>query len=173
MKFTFKDNYRVLWIKESDNSELIAGMCAIAYPILAQLNKSIKRYNIEVDIDIDDFLLAKEVSEENTLVYPNVRENKYSVWMKSERSAYYNLFIFSTAAFVQGILTMANACNVDFRDYLFGYIIDENGEFYILNGYDMIPSTLAVDAPDSNDIEDENYDNEVLLNPYSNQTFEE
>ena len=85
--------------------------------------------------------------------------------MAGSKRFYYNLFTFKTNSFFQGILTICNALNVDFRDYMYEFPFDDMGNRYTLQDYNLKIMQLAEDAIDLDDISEEERDNENLQEP--------
>lgn len=165
---TFQRGNDIYWTFDSDNRELIAGMLFVGWGILDDLNVDEEiRYTVVSNLNIDDFIRKSEVSEEE------IRENmcsilpndKYGIWLKGTRRFVYNLYGFSTAHFMQGVISMCHTLQVDFRNYILGYPFDETGKQYTLRDYNMTPHLLAQDAPDLDDEDEERADDENVIEP--------
>ena len=60
---------------------------------------------------------------------------------------------------------MSATFEVDFRNYLYGFPFDFRGNKYALGNYIMTPDQIAVDAPDIDDIEQEEETDENINEP--------
>lgn len=164
------DQHTVIWEAYLNNLELLAGMLAAGLGIMDDINATSDNlyYYVDSDADVSEFRLLNGVPEEamrsNSL--GNLENNKYGIWMKSGDRFYYNLYAFRTNAFFQGVVSMANAFGVDFRNYIYGFPFDNTGKQYSLSGYVMAPDQVAIDAFDIDDIEEEEEDDENILNPF-------
>lgn len=164
------DNHTVIWEAYLNNLELLAGMLAAGLGIMDDINATSTTlyYYVDSDADVSHFRLLNDVPEDATRYnsLDGLEETQYGIWLKGSKRFYYNLYAFQTNAFFQGIVSMANAFGVDFRNYIYGFPFDTLGKQYSLSGYVMAPYQVAVDPFDLDDIEEEEEDNENILNPF-------
>lgn len=140
------------WTIKHDEKELIAGIASILLAL---------RDEIICSADLSEFLVSMNKKQEEIKM---IGVEDYGVWIKSYDKYFYNMYRFKSYYFFQGILTVCNAYGIDFRDYIYGYMFDKNGEQFVLNGYNMIPSTISTDI-DETEINDEDIDNEKISVP--------
>jgi hypothetical protein len=91
----------------------------------------------------------------------------YMVWMPSGTEGRYSLYGFKTSKFFQGIFSMCDRFNVDYRDCIYGIPFDRSGKKYTFDGYNLVIYQVAQDAPDLEDVEKEEEDDENVYAPYS------
>lgn len=176
-----------IWSIEVDDIELVAGMLAGGLGIMDDLNYITKdvTYYVDSDADVSRFRLITAIGEEEIPNYTcggvlscdntqqeeicNVlgcpKPGEFGLWMNSGIRFLYSLYTFRKASFFQGIITICHAFGVDFRNYIFGLPFDVKGNQYALSGYVMTPYQIGQDAPDLDDIEEEEKDNENIIEP--------
>ena len=159
----------ILWSLQIDDIELVAGMLAAGMGIMDDLNYENKsgRHYIDSDVDVSEFRISNDIIEDKIMINTcGVLENgEYGLWMKGNRRPYYNLYRFHTSSFFQGIITICNSFGVDFRNYIYGFPFDGHGNQYALGNYVMAQNQITQDAPDLDDIEDEERDDENIIEP--------
>lgn len=157
-----------IWSIKTNNIELIVGILAAGMGIIDDLNRESKSdeiYYIDSDADVSDYRLINSVPEEKIFNSSYTFPGEYGLWMNSGKRFDYSLYRFKTAYFFQGIITLCHAFDVDFRNYIFGFPFDNKGNQYALSGYVMAPYQIVQDAPDLDDIDDEEKDDENIINP--------
>lgn len=159
-----------LWILEFDDIELLAGMLAAGMGIIDDVNNEDdikKNFYIDSDTDVSSFQVVDNIIEDE--IRPNTQgrllDGQYGIWLKGNKRFYYSLYAFETNSFFQGIVSICNAFQVDFRNYIYGFPFDKHGNQYALNDYVMAPYQIAQDAPDLDDIEEEERGNENIIEP--------
>lgn len=179
-----------IWSLQLNNLEVLAGMLAAGIGIMNSLNNqtnnnieqntvippNIPRYLINIkynyvqyyldcDIDISSFRIVNSITEDliPKISCGNINIGQYGLWLKSNEYFRYSLYGFRTPYFIQGIISICNYFQVDFRNYIFGFPFDAYGNQYALSGYVMSPYLEAYDAPDDDDIDDEENDNENII----------
>lgn len=159
-----KDKKKYLLSVSLPHKETLVGFVAASYPILKDLEKYGRR-NVVVFIseDIENYFLLKDIEYENIVENSlgKLEDKEYGQWLKSGNDTY-NLYKFTTPYFYQGIITICDYYNVDFRDYIKGCCFDKMGNNYSLNGYIMFNTQVYSDTLDDND-DDEEKDNENLI----------
>jgi len=154
-----------IWSIDLDDIELLAGMLAGSVGILSDLNAGTGGYYLDSNADVSSYRLASEISEydikNNVTIY--LEEGQFGVWLKGQRRSHYGLYVFRTNSFFQGFVSICDTFQVDFRDYLYGYPFDHNGDRYIMSNYVMVPYTIVQDAFDFDDIEPEEADDENII----------
>lgn len=163
-----RDSKTRIWDDEVNNIELLAGMLAVGMGIIDDINHNKHLvYYLDSDTDVSSFRLVSNSPEDevrnNTIDKLNVGE--YGLWIKSSERFHYNLFRFQTNYFFQGIISICNAFHVDFRNYIYGFPFDMNGNLYALSGYVMAPDQIGQDAPDLDDIDEEEASDENIIEP--------
>jgi hypothetical protein len=163
----FKHNGKVIWEKSVDNLELLAGLAAVSIRLTSEINKAYNtNYSFETSEDISHFSVLEGVTEPEISHFSCVNTNfKYKVWIKSLEDYQYNLYTFQTAAFLQGIISLATAFEMDFRSYIYQLPFDNSGKEYVLDGYVMQISGVAMDSPDLDDVDIEEVDDENIYMP--------
>ena len=171
-----------IWSIELDDIELVAGMLAGGAGIMDDLNYETKdvTYYMDSDADVSEFRLVNSIPEEeipeNTCGKISCDENvcyvlgcpkpgRYGLWMHSGKKYYYSLYTFRKSSFFQGIISICNSFGVDFRNYIYGLPFDGEGNQYALHNYIMTPYQMGQDAPDLNDIDEEEKDDENIIEP--------
>lgn len=165
---SFLQGDQVKWSQNLEDEELTAGMLFAGWGILDDLNAEEKiRYTLTSNLDINKFIRQSDVTEDEVRnnMCQLLPSDNYGVWLKGTRRFVYNLYGFSTSHFLQGIISMAHAFNVDFRNYILGLPFDEKGKQYTLKDYVFLPNLIAQDAPDLNDVEEEEKDDENTIEP--------
>jgi hypothetical protein len=160
---------KIIWLLEVNNIELMAGMLAAGIGIMDDINSSTANvsYYVDSDTDVSSFRKVRDLPEDkiSTESCGVLNEGEYGIWMKGTRRFYYNLYVFKTNSFFQGIISMCHAFDVDFRNYIYGYPFDSIGNQYALADYVMTPYLIAIDVPDLDDIEEEERDDENIIQP--------
>jgi hypothetical protein len=164
-----KNSGEMIWNLEVDNIELLAGMLAAGMGIMDDLNFETKygNYYLDSDADVSSFRLVNDIVEDEIRNNSagRLRLGQYGLWMKSNKQFYYSLYAFETNYFFQGIVSICNSFEVDFRNYVYGFPFDGNGNQYSLLGYVLAPYQVGQDAPDLDDIEAEEADDENIIEP--------
>lgn len=160
------------WSLKLNDLELVAGMLAAGPGIMDALNYERKtNYYLDSDADVSSFRLANAIPEEliNDNTCGRLSEGQYGIWMHSGERFKYSMYGFRKPSFFQGIISICNGFGVDFRNYLFGIPFDGYGNQYSLNGYVMVPYQIGQDAPDLDDIEEEEASDENIINPWADK----
>lgn len=159
--YLFKDDIE-LWNLQLDDKDLLAGMLAASMGIISDITDA--NYFCGSNADVSEYRIYDAVPEEK-LAYKciDLNDKKFGVWMNSGVPFRYSLFAFNNASFFQGVISMCDTFNVDFRNYMYDLPFDNTGEKFTLNGYVLGGRQLAVDAFDLDDVEEEEKDNENLI----------
>jgi hypothetical protein len=177
---SYQDNqqHRPLWTWKTDNLELLAGMLAISPGIIYDLNTYSDRPNqaetfyLDSNTDLSSFRVMSEIFEDD--IEKCTRDlttiNRYGLWLRGQQPFCYSLYRFSTSVFLQGILTLCQTFEVDFRSYLSGlpFSLSSQGgkiRWYTLDTYVIYQRQLTIDVPDSDDVEIEEQDDENIEVP--------
>lgn len=165
----FSNENTIIWSMKLFNIELVAGFLAASVPVIYDLNKPLKSetYNIDTNADLSSFLVFNDIFEEEikSLMSQQFRPNKYYIWLRGSKPYHYCLYGFQTNRFFQGVISMCNSCDVDFRNYIYGFPFDSQGNQYALSGYVMADNKLGYDAFDLDDVDEEERDNENIIEP--------
>lgn len=165
----FKTGEHTIWSFSTTDIELLAGMLAVSAPLSYDLQyNNGPIYVLDTDVDVSTFRIAHNVDEDNIFQESGGKlvDGEYGIWLRGIRRGVYDLYRFRTNSFFQGIITICHKFQVDFRNYIFGLPFDGYGNLYTLEDYIMAPFQVVQDAPDLDDIEEEEQDNENLLYPY-------
>ena len=157
-----------IWELDLNDIELLAGMLAVGMGIMDDINfDSPTSYYVDSDADVSSFRLLSDVQEDQLELYSinRLQQNQYGIWLKGSRRFVYSLYAFRTDKFFQGIVSMCNSFNVDFRNYIYGFPFDKDGNQYALANYVMAPNRMASDAVDFDDQEFEEQDDENIIEP--------
>jgi len=162
-----------IWEFYVDNVEVVAGILAASVGIIEDLNAGIgtltnlgtSYYNVDSDVDVSKYRVLSDIPEENIRLDSIIPAGYYGIWLKGSKRFHYSLYIFRTNTFFQGIITICSTFEVDFRNYIYGFPFDKYGTQYALSGYIMAQYQYAIDAPDIDDIEQEEEDNETINEP--------
>lgn len=116
--------------------------------IMIQVSKD----GIIEDIDVAEYVVNDyaQLFNDNTIERGNIYGNllspaKFGWWIESIDDAdMYHLYAFDDAQFIQGFISICNAFNVDFRDYIFGPPFKYNHNtkeiiYYTIQGYEIDP----------------------------------
>lgn len=157
----------IVWSVLLQDLELLAGMLSIS-PALTydlQSNNLEQEYALDCDVDVSAFRLLHNIAEQDIFRESGGKliNKEYGIWIRGEIRGLYNLYRFRTNSFFQGIVSVCHKFQVDFRNYIFGLPFDGYGNQYTLEDYIMIPFQVVQDAPDLEDIEEEERDNENQL----------
>lgn len=158
-----------IWEVVVDNVELLAGMLAASVGIIYDLNSELKfqEYYLDSNADVSYFRLLNNIIEDNVKISSEgrLREEQYGIWLRGSRAFHYSLYTFQTNFFFQGIISICNMFGVDFRNYIYGFPFDGNGKQYALANYSMAQYQIGQDAPDIDDVEEEEADDENIIEP--------
>ena len=143
--------------------ETAGGMLAAAIYITSR--EEVKDIFVDSEGDFSEYIIHENVEEDDIpdKSYGVLGENEYGIWCKSHIPYRYNLFKFKTAKFMQGIISIADNFGMDFRRCVYGMIFDRNGYQYSMNNYIMPEVLLMQDAPDLDDVEEEEKDDENII----------
>lgn len=165
-------NETVIWHIDLPDLAITAGALAAGIGIMDDLNadsQNTQHYSLDSDADVSGYLRVRDILEadirDHTCGYIDLGE--YGLWMKGSERFLYNLYGFSNARFVQGVISMCHIFGVDFRNYLYGFLFDVDNQQYALADYVMAPDQVAVTVPDLDDAEIEEADDPFFINPYS------
>lgn len=135
--------------------DLIAGMIAAGVGIMEKLNynHAPREYYLITTADISQYRVEREITETDLSSHMKGRlqPNQRGIWMASAQRFQYDLYAFTDDAFFQGVISICNYFGVDFRDYIYGTIFDDNGKQYALEGYTMTDYQIAIVVTDSDD----------------------
>lgn len=163
-------NNNILWETTVENIEILTGMLAISIGILNDINDNNTNddsYYFDSDTDVSDFRILKNIDEEDVprLAREKIKEHWYGIWINGSKKYAYDLYQFRSNNFFSGLKLLAESFNVDFRNYVYGFPFDSNGKKYALADYNLIQYQIAEDAPDVDDIEEEEEYDENIINP--------
>lgn len=158
-----------IWDILLSDVNLIAGICAGAQGILFELLLTQgQKYYISTDANISNYRLLHEYRAD---FIPSASQGKitqgYGVWLRSYALYRYNLYHFSDSSFLQGIISICNYFQVDFRNYLYGLPFDANANLYTLNGYNLLPYSISQDIREDPYADEEDWDDENIIQPYN------
>jgi hypothetical protein len=162
-----KDGRVTVWKVAIDDDEMLAGMTAVGVAILVDLPDG-KNYEFRTDRDLSPYRLVSNMEMEQTTInaWTRFEPGQIAVWLRGSQRYRYSLYVFPpVSTFFQGLISMCNSYQVDFRNYLLGLPFDNQGRAYTLNGYDMIPYRIAQSVKESDDVEEEEKDDENILEP--------
>jgi hypothetical protein len=173
VSFRLINSDKIIWSMELDDLELVAGLLAGTMSLLQYLREP--NYHMTTDADVSMFRLIDNVVQDDIEQYSRVEvlcnkcsnDFKYAVWMPSGSEDRYSLYGFNTSKFSQGLFSICDRFNVDYRDCIYGIPFDWSGGKYTFDGYNLVSYQVAQDAPDLNDVEEEEQDNEALIDAFS------
>lgn len=158
-----------IWELYVNNIELIAGMLAAGIGIMYELNSnsSLVQYYMDTDTDVSEFRLADNIHETRlqSVSGNKLHENEYGIWLKGRKQFVYSLYRFTSSKFFQGIVSICDTFQVDFRNYIYGFPFDKYGNQYALSNYVMAPYQIGTDTVDIDDIEEEEEYDENINEP--------
>lgn len=165
-----KSTGAIFWSLVVNDLELLAGMLAAGSVIVIRLNQFNENEDLYIDSsgDVSSYRILHLIPEENAMVSKVVRTIRpgfYGIWMPSGRPFFYHLYTFRLASFFQGIVSICQTFQVDYRDYVYKLPFDSSGTDFTFKGYELSAYDLVVDAVELDDVEDEEYDNENLIEP--------
>lgn len=165
-------NETVIWQFNLPDPAVAAGALAAGISIMDDMNadsQNAQHYSLDTDADVSEFLRVRDVLEADIRDHTcgHIGLGEYGLWMKGKERFLYNLYGFSDAQFIQGVISMCHAFGVDFRNYLYGFPFDIDNKQYALADYVMAPDQVAVTVPDLDDAEIEEADDPFFINPYS------
>lgn len=168
------------WSVSIDNIELVAGMLAAGISILDNINYSINnkpnsfshnlQYYFDSNVDVSYFCLLNKIAEEDipTKSIGQVKGSNLGIWMKSETRFFYNLYSYQSSKFIDGIYSICNAFNVDYRFCIYELPFNINYQSYPLPGYENVSKQIFI-IPQENDglddVKEEEENNENLIEP--------
>ena len=110
-------------------------------------------------------LLLENISEENINYKYNLENYKYGIWIKTNFISIYNLYGFNSEYFLQGFISCCINFNVDFRNYIYGYVFDKYKNNYILDSFNQLSNNnFVIYSPDIDDMYIEKITDENLIN---------
>lgn len=149
---------------------------AAAGMIAASLHCLLPSHQLRTNGDMKKFLIVGYIYSDDIETVTNsyqLDKNDYHWWIKSvppspetRQSDYYSLYRFRTPHFVQGVISMADKCAVDFRTFTRGLPWKPGGGVYSFNGYDLTNFQAQVIVEDSLSDEIDEQNNENLVEPY-------
>jgi hypothetical protein len=160
---------RTVWSFTTSDLELLVGMLAISAPLSYDLqNRDNINYFLDTDVDVSNFRVVRDIIEDDIFHESGGKlvDEEYGIWLRGTKRGIYDLYRFRTNSFFQGLVSICHKFQVDFRNYIYGLPFDGYGNLYTLEDYIMAPFQVVQDAPDLNDIEEEEYDNENIIQPY-------
>lgn len=152
-----------IWTKEYDEIELIAGILAGGTAIMDDMDDN---YYMDTTADISDYRVINSVDEETVYKYTTFYPPPeiFFIWIRTTQYEY-SLYAFSTDKFLQGLISICNHFEVDFRNYIYGLPYDTNGLQYGIEGYELVPYSVVWTAPQLDDVEEQEKDNENIIEP--------
>jgi len=155
---------RKIWRLDLHDVELLAGMLACGMAIVFN-SKERDTHSLETDSDVSAYRLLCNVAEDDlSLASVNkLAVGEYGLWLRGTREYHYSLFRFRSASFFQGVISICHSYKVDFRNYMYGYPFDKEGNQFALNNYVMTPYQIVQVVYDLNDIEEEQRDDENFV----------
>lgn len=177
VSFGIINSDQIIWTMELDDLELIAGLLAGTMSLLQYLREP--HYYIHTDADVSNFRLVDNVTRDQIEQYslaemfcnecsngPN-EQFEYAVWMPSGTESRYSLYGFKTSKFFQGIFSICERFNEDYRNCIYGIPFSRSGKKYTFDGYNLVIFQEAQDAFDLSDVEAEEADDENIIDPFS------
>lgn len=157
--FTFRGNYT--WtINGPLSGNLVAGLYVglrtvmamviidgLIYPTIELTKGGVsERYDVDfLPLEIYDTDTGINIAENRNYSAGMIPQNRFGWWIETsyERQKY-DLFAFDDADFIQGFITICNAFDEDFRNYIFGPPFKYNYDtreitYYNIQGYDIEP----------------------------------
>lgn len=127
------------------SSDLVAGLIAAIKTVLSG-PVNIRLNDRELVINQFDHYILKSHLSRGELLIQYLPPNKYG-WAIADAHGY-NLYIFETNEFVRGFISMCDAFQVDFRDYIAGPPFKTSNRplthtFYYIQNYDIDPILLG------------------------------
>jgi hypothetical protein len=156
---------------EIEDLELVAGLLAGTMSLLQYLREP--NYYISTDADVSHFNLVDDVVQEEIQKYSLASlfcdecDYNYAVWMPSGTEGRYSLYGFQSSKFFQGIFSICDRFNEDYRNCIYGVPFDRFGTKYTFANNSLIIYQVAQDAPDLSDVEEEEKDDENIIEPFS------
>ena len=167
--FLIEQNNNVkFWNLDINNIELVAGILAASIGILKDINQKIgdlsSEYYLDSNVDVSRFLILRDIPEDEIIINTpgHIIPGYYGLWMNGSKSFHYNLFTFQNNSFFQGIITICNIFNTNFRNYIYKFPFDSIGNQYTLQGYIMATKQISVDVPDIDDMIEEQRGDETF-----------
>lgn len=165
----------ILWELYIEKIELVAGMLAASIGIILDIGSESNTqpgykfydYYLDSDVDVSEYRILSNIAEDDLQINSSNRltEGQYGIWLRGSRKFHYNLYAFRTNYFFQGIISICHTFGVDFRNYIYGFPFDGYGNQYSLANYVMAPYQVGQNAPDLDDIEEEEQDDENINEP--------
>jgi len=128
-----------------------------------------KQYILDSNGDVSSFRIVSEIPENKVL--SNMRivsdEGYYGLWIRGTNRGFYSLYSFRTSYFLQGLVSLCNCFQTDFRTYIYGLPFDKLGARYVLSGHIMTYPQIAEDTVDLFDNEEEEMDEYDTPVPFS------
>jgi hypothetical protein len=150
--------------------DMIAGMAAILMPIMADLNDNDQgiSYKLHCTADLHGYKIKKHILEKDIVTTPLLlRATDMIMWIRNPEMFFYDVYCFNSADFFQGIFTVTNHLQADYRNYLYGLPLDGQGQPFELLEYGLTaPNLVASAALDLDDIEAQEEDDENIIAPY-------
>jgi hypothetical protein len=166
------------WSLTIDNTELIAGLLAGGMAILEQINHNINNepnsfshnleYYFDSNIDVSSFCLLSNIAEDEIpdKSVGQIKGDNLGIWMKSSSRFYYNLYVYRTDKFIEGVYSICNAFNIDYLTCIYELPFDANYRQYKLPGYDQQEEQLFIiphEVEALDELEEEEADNGNLI----------
>lgn len=160
---------KVIWSRETDNIEILAGMLAVGLCISYDLNQKNpnKVYIFSSETDVRQYRLLSYIPiSELTHRSSNIlHEGEYGLWLISDIPYYYHLYRFTEPEFIQGMLFICDYFKMEIREYVYGVPFDLDGNHYYIPNRLNPTYNYNIQAPDFYDTDEERHDDENVLEP--------
>lgn len=170
----------------TDDMEMLAGMAAVLLPLLADLNDisyqvspgAFQPYNNTIGdgtyyqlhsaANLQEYRLKRHLREEDIkstvlqLLPTNIVQ-----WIRNQNEFFYDAYTFTTLSFMQGVFTILNYFNADYRNYLYGMPYDGSLRILEIPEYGLVAPNITIsDVPNIDDIEEEEVDDENIISGF-------
>jgi hypothetical protein len=154
------------WRQQVDDDNVLAGMLALGVAIIGESNRTAAEelFVIDSNIDVSEYRRYRHVREGDIESRSStaLTDDEIGLWIKSDLFGYYSLYVFNTLSFVDGVMEMGSLFFVNVQDYIYGVPFNTFGIFPTVF---RVPTTVAEDSPDLDDVEEEWADDENILEP--------
>ncbi len=156
------------WDIQNVSIDFIVGALASGYSILNKTQKS-NEYYFDSNINVSEYKLIDDV---DSVMIPllsqlKLNDNEFGIWMDNNENKF-TLYKFYSDDFFNGVLTVADKLDYDYRSLFYGLPFDSKGRMYnididdkllFVKGYTMV---IDIDDVDLEEAYDEN-----IIEPYA------
>lgn len=150
------------FVLDLNTAEKVAGALAAGIAIAADIEYEYgKQFQFATNLDLHKFRLLNNVDD--VILYTDkIKPGWYGLWMRGTQRFKNSLYTFETEDFLEGVVWICEKFGLDYRNYVNNLPFDNLGKKYSIlgNPYPLVEE--AEDAPDLDDIDEEEAGDEEI-----------